>query len=81
MAGVANGRAKWEAKMQNADAKYQGAKGRMAANYAAGTAEAGAPAGPQTQAAYAAGIARATLANVAGKGAKWEQRYREGMSR
>ncbi len=81
MASPAEAQAKWERKMQTADAKYQAAKGDMAANYAQGLQESGFTVGPMTRAAYQAGIASASLANVQGKGAKWLRNTQAGLAR
>jgi hypothetical protein len=79
--GVQEGQAKWEAKMQTADANYQGRKGEMPTLYQTSLRDSGIPVGPRTLAAYQAGIARATLANVQGKGAKWARNYLAAMAR
>lgn len=78
--GATGGQAKWEAKAPTMDANYQAAKGRMTSGYQTGCQQAGIPVGPRTLAAYQAGISRASISNVQGKGQKWHDNYLRGMS-
>lgn len=59
-------------------AKWNGAKGRMAGNWAAGMQRFGVTPGPISQQAYQAGIAAAQYRG--GDPDKWEANFRAGIS-
>jgi hypothetical protein len=76
---IATGKVKYANKAQIAAAKWNAAKGQMAANWAAGLAEAGAAPGPLMSQAYQAGLATAQYRM--GSADKWERNFRAAMSR
>jgi hypothetical protein len=61
-----------------AEAKYNAAKGRMAANWSAGLAAFGVNPGPIAQQSYQAGVAAARYRG--GNPDKWEANFRAGIS-
>lgn len=82
--GLADAQAKWERKTAQAGAKYDSRVSQMPARWAAGLSAFGTPPGPISSAAYQAGIqggGSRLQAGVAGKGPKWAQNFREGISR
>ena len=84
MATLASGRAKWEGKTQNAGEKWKSAVGDTGA-WQRGLQAAGVTPGPLSTAAYQAGVGRVTASDfnqaIAGKGQKWEDNFRRGISR
>jgi hypothetical protein len=81
---LADAQAKWERKTAQAGAKYDAKVSQMGANYVAGLAAFGTPPGPMTTAAYNAGIqggGAKLQAGVTGKGTKWANNFRTGISR
>ena len=85
MATMASAQAKWEAKTQDAGAKWKNGLAGAEARWAAGLSAFGTPPGPMTSAAYSAGISRVSAAefqsSIAGKGSKWAENFRRGISR
>ncbi len=85
IATIQSAQSKWEAKTQDAGAKWkaglQGAEGR----WAAGLSAFGTPPGPMSSAAYSAGIGRVSAGefqqSISGKGPKWAENFRRGISR
>ena len=66
-------------------ANWDAAKGRMAENYRQGLGELGVQVGPTTMQSYQQGIAAVSGSEVARRAAagagKWEQNYRQALSR
>lgn len=85
MSTLALAQAKWEAKTQDAGTAWKtglsGAEGR----WAAGLAAFGIQPGPMSQSRYSQGIGRVSAADfqasIAGKGNKWAEGMRRGLSR
>jgi hypothetical protein len=78
MATLEGMRAKYSAKIPQMAANYDAAKGRAVANY---RGPEGVSIGPQTRAAYEAGISRARFSVPANAAEKMVSNYRERMSR
>lgn len=74
---------KWErATQEKGIPKWEAKRGSMPGNWAKGLAANGTPPGPVSSAAYQSGLANADYrGGVAGKGAKWAEGYRMGISR
>lgn len=78
--GVTEGKAKYARKTgPDGASKWNASKGRMQQNWSEGLARAGTPPGPQTTAAYAAGINAAQYRG--GDPDKWERNFRAGIGR
>lgn len=83
---LAQGQAKWERKTANAGDKWKAATNGAAGTWAAGVSEsAGGPVGPMTRAAYEQGVGAVSAqdfnSSISGKGSKWAENYRRGISR
>ena len=72
-------------KTAQAGEKWKSGLAGAGQRFAAGLAEAGAPPGPITMSAYESGIAAVSAgdfqAAVSGKGPKWAENFRRGVSR
>lgn len=76
---ISQAKANYAAKMQNAGANWNNAKGRMKGNWAQGmSAFLGGPVSSQRAAAYSAGIDRAQYHG--GDPDKWERNFRAAMT-
>ena len=83
MSTLADAQAKWERKTANAGARYDAAIPRMPSEWVAGCTRFGIPPGPIAQRNYSAGIqggGTKLQSGVAGKGAKWAEGLRRGLS-
>ena len=85
MATLEQGRAKWERKTQNAGSKWKdGVSGKEGA-LAEGLSAAGLPPGPQFLQAWSSGVGAVSAqdfqSSIAGKGQKWADNTRAGISR
>jgi len=82
---IASGQAKWEAKTANAGDKWKASLAGAESRWAQGLSEAGAPPGPLTTQAYSSGISRVSAqdfqASISGKGSRWAENFRRGISR
>lgn len=81
--GISEAQAKWERKTSTAGAKYDAKVSTMPAHWAEGLTRFGTPPGPQSRAAYSAGIqggGSRLQAGVSGKGHKWAENFRIGIS-
>lgn len=85
MATMQSAQAKWEAKTQDAGSKWKAGLAGAEQRWAAGLSAFGAAPGPLTSQAYSAGIARVSASefqqSIAGKGSKWAENFRRGISR
>ena len=85
MGSIASGQAKWERKTQGAGEKWKQGVSGAGGRYAQGLSNAGAPPGPQTMSAWESGVSATSAADfqnsIAGKGAKWAENFRRGVSR
>lgn len=85
MGNIATGQAKWERKTANAGDKWKQATSGAGQRYAQGLANAGAPPGPQTISAWEQGVGATSASDfqsaISGKGAKWAENFRRGVSR
>lgn len=82
---LATAQAKWEAKMTNAGEKWKAGLAGAEGRWAQGLSAFGTPPGPISSSNYSSGIARVTAADfqasVSGKGSKWAENFRRGISR
>ncbi len=83
---VAQGQAKWERKTANAGDKWKQSVAGAGSRYASGLSEsAGAPVGPQTMSSWEQGVGAVSAgdfnASISGKGSKWAENFRRGISR
>lgn len=85
MATIQSAQAKWEAKTQNAGEKWKSGLAGAEGRWAAGLSAFGTPPGPMSSSAYSAGISRVSAgefqASISGKGSKWAENFRRGISR
>lgn len=82
---IAQGQSNWERKTQAAGARWKAGTQGAEDRWAAGLSEAGAPPGPLTRAAYSSGIGSVSAddfqRSISGKGSKWAENFRRGISR
>ncbi len=85
MGNIQMGQAKWERKMANAGERWKAGLAGATQRWAAGLSAAGAAPGPMTTQAYESGISGTSAADfqqsVSGKGSKWAENFRRGISR
>lgn len=85
IATIDMGQRKWERKMANAGERWKAGTAGATQRWAAGLQAAGAAPGPLTTQAYEAGLSATSAsdfqASVSGKGSKWAENFRRGISR
>lgn len=82
---LAYAQAKWERKTAGAGDKWKAGVSGKEGEYAKGVAEVAGSCGSQTRASWAAGVGAVSAADfnaaISGKGAKWAEHYRSGVSK
>ncbi len=75
---------KWERKTAGAGDKWKAATSGKEGAYAAGVTAVAGACGPQTRQAWASGVGAVSAAEfnaaISGKGGKWSENYRRGVS-
>jgi hypothetical protein len=82
---IAYAQAKWERKTSGAGDKWKSNVSGAAGRYAQGVTECAGACGSQTRSAWESGVGAVSAADfnaaISGKGAKWAENYRRGVSR
>ncbi|HUY55344.1 MAG TPA: hypothetical protein VMV23_09330 [Candidatus Nanopelagicaceae bacterium] len=83
---IAQGQAKWERKTANAGDKWKQSVAGAGGRYSQGLSESvGTQVGPQTTSAWEQGVGAVSAgdfnASISGKGSKWAENLRRGVSR
>lgn len=83
---LAQGTSKWERKTANVGDKWKQGVTGAGSRYAQGLSEsAGSPVGPMTLSAWEQGVGAVSAsdfnASISGKGSKWAENFRRGISR